>query len=275
LTTTHIQNFYADKLKDGYSAKTIALMHSTLRKALDSAVRDGMVARNVAALVTPPRLTSFDAHILSVEEARRLIDTARGSRLEALIILAITTGLRKGELLALRWQDVDLQEGVLYVRRTVNRYGKYGMIVSEPKTKSSRRRIVLAEIAVNALKVHYEVQKQRKEAARDIWEENNLVFCNRSGKYLLPETFHKQFKNLLRKGGLPDIRLHDLRHSAASLLLAMGVHPKVVQELLGHSSISTTLDVYSHVIPSLQREASEKMHNLLQIQDESVGKDEI
>jgi integrase len=148
------------------------------------------------------------------------------------------------------------------VRRTVNRVNGYGMKETEPKTKSSRRRIVLPGLALEALREHHLHQDQIRTKAGEKWREQGIVFCNRYGGFLMPERVVRSFHKLLADAGLPDMRFHDLRHSAATILLVAGVHPKVVQERLGHSTIAMTMDIYSHVMPSMQQEVAEKIDDL-------------
>jgi integrase len=201
---------------------------------------------------------------LTPEQAQKFLEAARDDPFEALYILAITTGMRQGELLGLKWQDIQLEQGKLQVRRSLARIGKQGFVTSEPKTKSSRRAIALATVAIEALKRHRIQQNERRLAAGPAWEDQDLVFCNLVGKPLEAGNLtRRSFRPLLEKAGAPKIRFHDLRHSAATLLLSMNVHPKIVQELLGHSSITITLDTYSHVLPSLQSEAVARFDTLL------------
>lgn len=177
--------------------------------------------------------------------------------------MALITGMRRGELVALRWTDVHLEERYLQVRRSARQAGMgYGLQVSEPKTASSRRKIILSPFLVEVLREHCAKQKEAREKAGNAWEENNLVFCNRYGMYIHLDTMRTWFKRLLQAAGLPAMRIHDLRHSAATLLLEMGVHIKVVQELLGHSNILITLDTYSHVLPSIHEKAVDELSDL-------------
>jgi integrase len=178
------------------------------------------------------------------------------------LTLALVTGMRKGELLGLHWHDIDFNTGSLQVKRTVSRVGKFGLVVSEPKSARSRRKIVLPTFVLEILKQHRAYQKILRLQAIPLWKEGDIVFSNIYGGYVEPANLHEHFKSILKKAGLPDIRFHDLRHSAATILLEMGVHPKVVQELLGHSNISTTIDIYSHVLPSMQQEAANKLDEL-------------
>jgi integrase len=217
------------------------------------------VARNVCDAVRPPKVQAKEMRALSPEEARQLLTGAVGDPLEALYILAVTVGLRQGELLGLKWQDVDLDAGRLQVRRSIARVNGHGWLEQEPKSASSRRSVALTPLAVAALQRHRQRQLERRLKAL-AWEDNGFVFANEVGRPMTPQNLTKRsFHPLLERAGLPRMRFHDLRHTAATLLLAQGVHPKIVQEMLGHASISLTLDTYSHVTPSLQAEAAEKM----------------
>ena len=197
--------------------------------------------------------------ILTGDQTLKRLEVAKGSGLEVLVFVALTTGMRKGELLALRWDDMDLEKGVLYVQRTVSRIPGRGYMESEPKTKSSRRRIVLPGVAIEALKGHCSNQENARVKAGEKWNDWGIVFANKYGGCLRPDTVLDTFHQLLKDAGLPTMRFHDLRHSAATILFVAGVNPKVIQELLGHSKISITLEVYSHVLPSMQQEAAGKM----------------
>jgi integrase len=195
--------------------------------------------------------------VFSPEEVTRLFAAAAGDRLEAFYVLAVTTGMRLGELFALHWPDVDLAKHTVHIRRTlVEVNGK--LELAEPKTQKSRRSVYLPEMAVAALRRH------RALMAAEGFGDVPWVFCNTQGRPMRRSHFHAyQFKPLLKRAGLPDIRFHDLRHTSATLLLSAGVHPKVVQERLGHSQIGVTLDIYSHVLPGLQQEAAEKLDEML------------
>lgn len=180
--------------------------------------------------------------------------------LETVLIVALATGLREGELLALRWSDIDFHASLLSVSRTVQYVPGYGFVENEPKTAKGRRRIVLPQFALNALTQHHVKQLKKRIEMGVNWNSLNLVFAESSGRFQYALTLRDRFDRLLKRIGLPHVRFHDLRHSAATLLLSMGVPMKVVQELLGHSNIHITMDVYSHVLPSMQREAADKMN---------------
>ncbi len=268
LTPQQVQSFYTKKIKEGYKAITVASFHNVLHKALDMAVRWNLVAKNVCDVVSPPRVEDFEIQPLTVEQIRKLLEVAKGHPMEALIKVAIATGLRRGELMALKWQDIDLTTGILQVQRNLVRIpsklpGK-GYIESETKTKKSRRSVVIASFALEALREHRSQQLHALAAAGPLWQYNNYVFCTTIGTHIHPtRDMADPLNELLEKAGLPHIRFHDLRHTAATLLMSQGVHPKVVQEFLGHSTITMTMDIYSHVLPTMQQDAISKMNDAL------------
>lgn len=280
LTVRRIEAFYTKKAEEGLSAGSIKRLHNILSQALDHAVRSNLIARNVCGIARKalPRQTRHEIHALDQKQAQQLVAAAKGRRLEALFILAIVTAMREGELLALRWGDIDFEKGYLQVRHTVKRAPHWSraagepktrLVEGEPKTASSRRKIVLSPYLVEVLKQHRIRQLAERLRAGNTWEEHDLVFCNRHGAFREPSGVFHAFQRLLKEAELPPMRFHDLRHSAATLLLAMDVHPKVVQELLGHSSITMTLNTYSHVLPSLQKGAVDKLSDLFSGRDES------
>jgi len=264
LTAQQVRAFYTKKLNEGLSPTTVNGLHAVLHKALDDAVRLGILARNVCDAVSPPRRAHFEIQPLSTEQAQQLLAAARGHNMEALFVLALTTGMRRGEVLALKWQDIDFAHNTLHVRRIFTRRPGNRYIEAEPKTEKSRRSIALAPMVVELLKQHRIRQAEAKLQASETWQERGLVFCTAVGTPLNPSKVVDRFKTLLKKAGLPEIRFHDLRHSAATILLSMGVHPKVVQELLGHNQISMTMDIYSHVLPTMQKDAVSKLNDALQ-----------
>jgi integrase len=260
LTPAHVRSLHREKLEEGLAPATVRKIHSTLHKALSQAVSDGLIPRN-AADVKAPRPAPDEMHPLSESEARTFLETARetGDRFEALYVLAITTGLRRGELLGLRWDDADLDRGTLRVGRALVREGGRH-VVGETKTKRGRRQVNLTPRTVAALKAHRKRQLEQRVKLAGLYEDHGLIFSSESGTPLNPENLVKRsFKPLLRRAGLPEIRFHDLRHTCATLLLGRGVHPKIVQELLGHATIAMTLDTYSHYLPSMGDQASGAM----------------
>jgi integrase len=259
LTPQQVLGLYRQKEKDGLSPKTINSIHGVLHKALDNAVRWNLVSRNVCDLVSPPRLVKHEIQTLTMEQAHQLLEAARGHRLEGMLMLALTTGMRRGELLGLKWGDIDFENHFLQVRRSLDFIaGHGGYIETEPKTARSRRKIILPDFVIAALKQQKVQQLEWQLKASDEWQEKNYVFTGFKGWPINPRYINKLFDKLLLEAGLSHMRFHDLRHSAATLLLSMGVNPKVVQEILGHSTISMTMDTYSHVLPSMHKEAMEK-----------------
>jgi integrase len=263
LNSAHVQSFYRDRLDAGLSAATVHKMHDILRRGLAQAAKWHLVQRNVADTVKPPRPAPKEIRALSAAETRKLLEAADGDRLEALYVLAVHTGMRQGELLALRWQDVDMENTVVSVRRTLTRSG--GRVAfGEPKTKKSRRSIRLTPQAVEALRSHLKRQLRDMEILGDRYRDQGLIFTTDTGAPINPSNLRQRsFASLLKRSGLPHMRFHDLRHTCATLLLSRGVHPKFVQELLGHATIAITLDTYSHVMPSMGDATARAMEDAL------------
>lgn len=256
----HIQKLHADMQERNLSRNTVQRAHRVLHNALNRAVEWGYVPRNVASVVHPPTPKRTELNILDANQARKLLDTAKGTRWEALIALAVATSLREGELLGLKWSDVDLESGTLRVQRQLGIIGKR---LVEPKTNSTRRSMHLPAYALAALRTHRIRQNEARLMLRSDWEDNDLIFSTHAGRPLMARNVVREFKNLLKKADLPDIRFHDLRHTAATLMLLQGVPVKVVQERLGHSQISLTLGTYAHVLPSMDKDAADKLDQLL------------
>lgn len=254
----------AAKLASGLSPRSVRNIRTILGLALNHAVRWGLIARNVVTLTEPPKVERHEIVPFTPEEARRFLTVARGNRLYALYAVALTLGLRQGEALGLRWQDIDLDRGLIYVRKQLQRVDG-ALTLVEPKTGRSRRTISLPAEVVDILGEHRRAQEAERAVADSRWrgDENDLAFASTVGTPLEPSNILKRYKAILARAGLPPSRFHDLRHSCASLLLAQGVHPKVVQEILGHSQIGMTLDTYSHLLPNAQREAARSMNDLL------------
>jgi integrase len=262
----HLQRLYREKRDAaGLSASTVQKIHHILHKALAQAVRWDLIARNPSDAVKAPRPTSEEMRPLSAEEVRKLLEAAHGDRLEALYVLAVTTGMRRGELLGLKWSDIDLKNGRLSIRRALTRTDNGKRVaLAEPKTRGSRRNVRLTQRAVEALRSHLERQLAEIEVAGDFYEDHGLVFTTEAGTPINPSNLRQRsFAPLLKKAGLPHIRFHDLRHTCATLLLSKGVHPKFVQELLGHATIAITLDTYSHVMPGMGDQAATAMDQAL------------
>jgi integrase len=264
LTPQQLDRLYTQKLEEGLHPTTVTAIHNMLHTALDKAMRLGLLARNVCELVSPPRVVHKEMKPLTLEQIHALLAAAKGHSLEALFVLAVTTGMRRSELFGLKWQDIDFSKGLLQVRRALIRMPTGGGYKeSELKTEKSRRSIVLTVKALEALKEHHRQQLEARAKVGNAWQDHDYVFCTPVGTHLTPgHNGLVQLKKLLEKANLPNIRFHDLRHSTATLLLSEGVHPKVVQEILGHSEISMTMDTYSHVLPTMQKDAMSRLDKL-------------
>jgi integrase len=261
LRPSDIEALLTAKRAAGLSDSTVRLIYTVARAVLDTAVRDGLVRRNVTAVVKRPTIKRAEARYLTVEEVGRLLKAARGDRLEPLIVLMLGTGLRRGEALALHWSDVDLAVGHVRVRWTLARIDRR-LIFDEPKTERSRRFVPLPSPVADTLKRHRVSQAAERLAAIawQPWENHpDLVFPTQIGTPTDPRNALRAFEGIAKRAGLSGVGLHTLRHSAASALIASGAHIKVVQELLGHSSYGITADIYSHVAIEQQREAAERL----------------
>lgn len=263
VSPAHLAAAYDRLLGRGLSAKSVLNTHRLLHRALEDAVRWGMLVRNPCDLVDPPRATRPAVRALDAGEVARLLEASATDDLGPLITVAVLTGLRLGELLGLTWDEVDLERGELSVVRSLQRVRGRGLVVVPPKTASSKRLVPLAPQAVAALREQRRRQLASRLKAGPAWAGGNWVFTTALGLPYDPSDVTHRFQRLLERAGLPRVRFHDLRHTAASLLLAEGVHPKVVASLLGHSTVLITLDTYSHVMPGLTRQATETLAGLI------------
>ena len=262
LKSRDVRRHYREKLDAGLSPRTVQIIHTVLRKALQQAVRDDVLPRNVCDAVTAPRQTKKEMEPLTPEQAKRLLENVREDRLRALYVLAITAGLREGELLGLRWEDVNLERKLLQVRRQLTRT-RDGLSFTAPK-RGKARVVRLTDMATAALEAHREAQNEERARAGFLWQETGLVFTSITGTPVdVGNLTYRSFRPLLKRTDLPRIRFHDLRHTCATLLLSKGTHPKIVQEMLGHANISMTMDTYSHVLPDMQEKAVSAMDDVL------------
>lgn len=261
-----VQSFYSKLQERGLSTRTVRYAHAVLNSAFKQAVKWGLLSKNPAAYVDLPKRVRKEMSALSPQEAASFIRAADGDEWGLVFKLALATGMRPEEYLALQWKDVDLNRGVLMVQRTVSWHRSGGgWYFDEPKTARSRRRVPLPPSVVRDLGDYKLKQAALRREADSDWQELDLVFTTRKGGPLLDRNLaRRNFKAILKGAGLPSsLRLYDLRHSCATLLLTEGTNPKVVAERLGHSSTAMTMDVYSHVLPSLQQEATEKLESVL------------
>jgi integrase len=258
LTPEHINGAWARMLKEGHSATLIEHCHLRLSKALTDARERKLIANNPMQFVNKPRIEEKEINPLSLEDIARVLEVAKATEYYAIIHTAIHTGMRRNELLGLRWKDINLDEAVLYLNRSIYR-AKGGVTEHQTtKTKSGSRAIDLTPSSAIVLRKQWELQKGDALVYGYKVTEDSPVFIRRTGEPLLPTTVTHLFKKIVRALGVGDVRFHDLRHTHATVMLLQGVHPKVVQERLGHAKMSTTMDLYSHVMPSMQKDAVER-----------------
>ena len=264
LAPQDLQALYRMKLAEGLAPQTVVHLHRVLHAAFKQAMRWDLVARNVCELVDPPKVERREVKPLNLDQTVRLLEVVERDPLEALYVLAITTGMRQGEMLALRWTDLDLERATLRAQRNIRRVRGMGYVEGDTKSARGRRGLPLAPVAVAALQRHRTRQAEARLRAGPAWEDRDLIFCNDLGGRFNATTLSYRFRKLIERNELPPVRFHDLRHGFASLMLnELGEHGKVVQELLGHSTIGLTLDTYSHLMPSLRRDAVMRLGALL------------
>lgn len=256
LTARHIQTVYSEMLRKGLSAATVVQLHRILHRALAVGVKWGILARNAADATTPPRIVRRELAMWNVETIQRFLDVSVGSRYKDFYHLALLTGMRRAELAGLQWAYVDLVDGRLGVVKTLQRISGIGLVESQPKTARSRRSIALSPDAVSLLHEIRGRQIAQQMTVGEVWQNGDYVFTQDDGRPVDPDAITRDFTKLIRKAGLPHLTVHGLRHAHATLLLESGINPKVVSERLGHATIATTMDIYSHVLPGLQESAA-------------------
>lgn len=262
LRPEHVEQFLDAKAAAGLSPRTCQYLRAVLRIALGRAVKHDLIARNVAALAEAPRVVRREVVALTPDQAKALLVASANHRLYPLIAVAISLGMRQGEILGLRWQDVDLERGVIRVQHALHRAQKKWEL-TEPKSHKSHRAIKMPESLVPLLNSHRKRQLEARLVAGDRWKENGFVFSGLAGQPLEGTVLNRDVKGLLRAAGLPTVHFHALRHSCATLLLAQGVPARVVMEILGHSDVRLTLNTYSHVVEQLQDVAASKTDAVL------------
>jgi integrase len=262
LDVRHVEELIADLGRAGYRPNTIRLVRSVLRRSLGHAVRQGVLARNVVTLTDGPRIPRGTGRALTIEQVQKLLEGSLGKRYEVGFVLLVETGMRLGELLGLRWDDVDLEAGQLSISQTLSTLdGK--IVLDEPKTASSRRPYELSRQAVDALKSHRARQATERLAIGKNWSASGLVLVTELGTPVDPNNFRKVFRRVSTEAGIEDCHPHELRHTAASLMLSRGVPLHVVSDVLGHSSISVTKDVYGHLVAGERRKATDAIASVL------------
>jgi integrase len=259
-----IQKLYNDMTRRGLSAKTVRHVHNVLSPSLKQAVKWRLLSQNPCDLCELPRIAKREMQCFTPEETAVFLQYAKSDRYYAAFVLAIETGMRPEEYLGLKWSDIDFGSCRLSVRRALVVRKGGGFAFTEPKTPQSRRSIPLSQSAIAVLKSHRKEQLEARMLNRDVYEENDLVFPSELGTPTLYGNLDRRhFKKIIQAAGLKKIRLYDLRHTMATLLLSKGLNPKIVSERLGHSSIALTLDTYSHVLPTMQRDATEHMEKMM------------
>lgn len=272
-----IQKFYNDKLKHGridgkggLSPKTIKNIHNMLHEALEQAIKNDLLLKNPCKMITLPKRTQKEMRVLSIEEQEQLTGIARYERLGLGIILVLFTGVRIGELLAIQWKDIDFENGILSINKTINRLKNYdpesihktSIVIGETKTVKSNRKVPLHDIMVEALKKHKIAQLEEKLKAGGIYEDHGFVIANELGKPIEPRTYQDFFHRLVKKAGMTKANFHSLRHTFATRALERGIPAKTVSEILGHTTVSITLDLYSHCLMVHKKESIEKLADL-------------
>lgn len=256
LTARHIQALYGALLKRGLSATTVTQLHRVLHKALSTGVKSEILVRNVADAATAPRIHRKEISMWDVETIQQFLESASSSRYQDFYHLAVLTGMRRSEIAGLQWVNVDLGSGRLAVVQTLQRIVGRGLVVGQPKTARSRRSIALSPDTVALL---HEIRGRKiaqQLAVGEVWQNTGYVFTQAEGRPLDPDAITKDFNIVVKRSGLPHLTVHGLRHAHATLMLEAGINPKIVSERLGHSSIATTMDIYSHVLPGLQESAA-------------------
>lgn len=265
LTPIHLQQFYATKLKDGLSKKTVKQLHAIIHSALKQAMKWQLVALNVANNVEAPKPLSYTPTILNKSDVLCLINNAKDSSIYVPIMLAIFTGMRRGEICGLKWNNVDLENGTITVVQALYNIKGVGLSFDTPKSSKSIRKISISTTLIKILKEEYLKQQLLQKKLGCMYEKNNLVCCNENGSKINPDSLNPKFHRVLKNLNLPCIRFHDLRHSHASLLLEQGSQLKVISDRLGHSTISITADIYTHVNDCTNKETADKFENMLYI----------
>jgi integrase len=273
LRPIHIQKYYSQKLvsgridgNGGLSARSVHHHHRVLSEALEYAVNMQVLANNPAKSVAPPKPQKKQMNVLTKEQIEILLEGAKksSSRLYEAIYIAINTGMRRGEIGGLRWKDIDFKNNLISIRQTLIRTKELGLQLREAaKTDGSRRSIAISDSLIHLLKKMKAKQAQERLHLGPLYKDNDLVFAHKDGSPIDIDYYSQAFSKLVKRLDLPHVRFHDLRHTHATLLIQQGIHPKVISERLGHTTIAITMDLYSHVMPNMQKEAVQKLDSLL------------
>lgn len=264
ITPPHLVQLYNQLLAKGLAPQTIKHISKILHDAFETALKWGQLNRNVAKLVKTPKVPRYEMKIWDETQVNTFLKSTENTRYFTLFLLAISTGMRKGEILALKWEDIDFANSRLTVRRSYVR-GYKGFMFQEPKTTAGIRNILLPDQTVQSIKKHKINQNVERLKAGRHYQEFGLVFPTCTGKPMNPQQLDEAWNKAIKHSKLPKIRFHDLRHTHASLLLKSGVHAKVISERLGHSNTSITMNVYSHLLPGMQEQAANKINSMIQL----------
>lgn len=269
VTTEILQRYYNDKLNDGYNSKTVRSIGIVIGAALNMAVKLKMLSENPNRYTSIPKKKKYEASVLSAEEVARIVKEAKDEELYPIVVTTVYTGMRKGEVMALKWENVDFQKRRIYIKNSLckidgdqpdekgHRHARYEIL--EPKTKESIRMVPMLDEVYDALRLQKERQETDKQKYREIYLDQGLVFSDPCGDYLPQRQFMDKYHAFLKKYRITDIRFHDLRHTFATLLIESDVSMKVVQELLGHSTITTSMDIYTHVSDEKKEQALDQL----------------
>ena len=275
LRPEHLQNHYTTRLNNGLSASSVRYHHAVIHIALQTAVKWGLLSRNIADAVEPPRIHRAEMQTWDEGEITQFLEATKDSPYYALFYTALFTGMRRSELLAIRWSDVDFMLSQISVSRSLHHLKDGSYIFTEPKSQKSRRTIALSPSAILMLQDYHEKQKLERTMRGVELKDDDLVFSHFDGNPLRPNSMTRAWDTMCNRAGVKKIRLHDARHTHASLMLKQGIHPKIVQERLGHSSIQMTIDTYSHVAPGLQQAAAEGFDRMLNFKAEKGAVEKI
>ncbi len=262
LNLIRINKFYSKLVSDGRGTRTIRLIHSVLHSALEHALRTGLITKNPSHGAILPRKKYREMKIFNEEQVNSFLITANTSRFKLLYKIALATGMRQSEILGLKWEDVDWIKSTIKVQRQAQQVNGKGIVFLEPKTRAGIRKIMVGKTILEELQTHKVKQEESKSIQSESWRENDLIFSTSKGTPFSQSNLMRDYYKILKKSNLPKLRFHDLRHTAASLMINRGIPIVVVSRILGHSMPSVTLNIYSHCVSEMQYKAAEVMEEI-------------